>query len=141
MLPADLVMVGQSPQLNAAAACPLGQFFRGQGAVGDHRMTVQIGVQDVSGVSHSVDFKWHGPARCGASGLLRDWKGLSWPSSLGRLDNEAHPPNPLPFVGIEPKGQLDALRQWLGAAEPDAIDILPLVLELEQQMFVADQAL
>ena len=47
LLAADFVMVRQCPQLHAVGLGALGQGFRGQGAVRDDRVAVQVCVENV----------------------------------------------------------------------------------------------
>jgi len=60
---------------------------------------------------------------------------------LSGLDQEPDPAHAIPGVSVESKCQFDPRRQRLGAAKPDAVDWLPLVLELEGQVLFTDQAL
>jgi hypothetical protein len=46
VLAAHLVVIGERPQLDPVGRRTRGQFFGRQGAVGDHGMAVQIGVED-----------------------------------------------------------------------------------------------
>ena len=57
------------------------------------------------------------------------------------FNQKAHPLDTLPLIGIEPKRQGHARRQGFGMAEPDAVDRLPLVLELERQVPLPYQSL
>ena len=45
-LAADFIVVGQGPEFDAIVFGPLGQGFGCQGAVGDHGVAVQVGVED-----------------------------------------------------------------------------------------------
>jgi hypothetical protein len=48
LLAAELVVIGQGPQLDAVGLGPRRQRFGCQRAVGDQRMAVQVGVQGVA---------------------------------------------------------------------------------------------
>ena len=59
VLAADLVVVSQCPQLHAIGARALSQCLGGEGAIGNDRVAMEIGVEDGSHATILVLRRWH----------------------------------------------------------------------------------
>ena len=103
LLAAHFVVVGQGPKLYAIGLGALGQCFGREGAVRHHRVAVKVGIE------------------YGAHGFILEGSALH---------QKPHPPLALPFVGFQPKSQHRPGGQGFGAAKPNAVNGLALVLEL-----------
>ena len=60
---------------------------------------------------------------------------------MSSLNQKLHAPHTIPFVSRKPEGQQHLSGQGLDVVEPDAVDRLTLVFELEGQVFFTHQPL